>query len=383
MTPLICRIIDCKARLDERMTARYESINFGRYEVIGELGRGSMGVVYKARDPVIGRLVAVKSIPETFGLESGKREEFIKRLRQEAMTAGRLQHPGIVTIYDVGETEQGPFIAMEYLDGVSLRDVISARKEISLYQLADIIAQVGHGLDYAHSRAIIHRDIKPANIMIVADNRVKIMDLGIARLPMSELTKEGKLVGSPSYMSPEQLAGKAIDGRSDLFSLGVSIYQIMTFKKPFPGEDINEICYKIVHDEPVPPSAHDPGLPEELDLFINTALAKRPEERFQSGGELAERLYAIAEASLGERPDEERRDRETGDIRAQGLKKQHEQSSTSNPSLTHTSTIDDIFQDLTRTARIVDLSRQTKKVKWKWWVVIAAAALGLLLLFML
>jgi len=253
---------------------KQQAMKFGRYEMIGELGRGSMGVVYKARDPVIGRMVAIKSIPETFGLSSGKRDEFVVRLRQEAMTAGRLSHPNIVTIFDVGDTPDGPFIAMEYLDGVTLRDVISAGKRITMPQMVEIVIQVAEGLDYAHSKAIVHRDIKPANLMIVADNRVKIMDLGIARIPMSELTKEGKLVGSPSYMSPEQLTGKEVDGRSDLFSLGVSIYQLMTFKKPFPGESINEICYKIVNDDYVPARQLIPELPIGFDDFIRVALAK-------------------------------------------------------------------------------------------------------------
>jgi serine/threonine protein kinase len=235
-------------RENPTMTAEKIPEKFGRYEVIGELGRGSMGMVYKARDPVIGRLVAIKAIPETFGLDPDKRKEYIKRLEREAITAGRLQHPNIVTIYDVGESEYGPYIAMEFLDGITLREIISSGKKLTLVQVAEFIRQAADGLDYAHSRAVIHRDIKPANLMLV-ENIVKIMDLGIARLPVSDLTREGKLVGSPSYMSPEQVQGKQLDGRSDLFSLGIVIYQATTGYKPFSGKDVHEICYKIVTED--------------------------------------------------------------------------------------------------------------------------------------
>jgi len=368
------------------MMSKAAAIKFGRYEVIGEIGRGSMGVVYKARDPAIGRLVAVKSIPETFGLQSGKREEFIKRLRQEAMTAGRLQHHNIVTIYDVGDTAQGPFIAMEYLDGVTLRDVISAGKKVSIAQLLDIISQVADGLDYAHSKAIIHRDIKPANLMIVPDNRVKIMDLGIARIPMSELTREGKLVGSPSYMSPEQLTGKPIDGRSDLFSLGVCIYQLMTAKKPFPGENINEICFKIVNDQFVPPTAHNPELPVEFDDFMSIALAKDPEDRFQSGKEIMEALTVIAEVSHSapgplpgpepEAPEEIKTGAKPDEYSGPGT--------SSNTSLSQSSTIDDIFKELTHSSRIMDLRNQRIESEWNWkWLALAGgAALAVLVILL-
>ena len=359
----------------EQLMTRQEAIKFGRYEVVGEIGRGSMGVVYKARDPVIGRLVAVKSIPETFGLATGKREEFVKRLRQEAMTAGRLSHPNIVIIYDVGEVESGPFIAMEHLDGVTLRDVITAQKRVSLLQLQEIVSQVGEGLDYAHSKAIVHRDIKPANIMIVADNRVKIMDLGIARLPMSELTREGKLVGSPSYMSPEQLSGETIDGRSDLFSLGVCIYQLMTFKKPFPGDSINEICYKIVHEDFTPPSRHQPELPPSFDEFMTVALAKDPDQRFQSGAEMVAALSRMAESSTGSfsasRADSGRplKDEVTA---GGGL----DDRTGSNPSLAQSSNIDDIFKDLTLSSRITDLKRQVQPESGTWKMIGAGALAG-------
>jgi serine/threonine-protein kinase len=306
------------------------------------------------------------------------------------MTAGRLQNPNIVIIFDVGETEQGPFIAMEYLDGVTLRDVITAQKKISLHQLVEIITQVAEGLDYAHGKAIIHRDIKPANLMIVAGNRVKIMDLGIARLPMSELTREGKLVGSPSYMSPEQLSGQTIDGRSDLFSLGVCVYQLMTFKKPFPGENINEICYKIVHDEFLPPSRHNPELPPALDEFMKVALAKAPDQRFQSGRELADALNEVAEGEFsGEAPVpalENGREMSTGIMKEELRRDENSEGSySSNPNLTHSQTINDIFKELTHSSRVMDLSRQragTAGAFW-WWVAAAGLAAVVALLIIL
>jgi len=355
------------------------SMSFGRYQVVAELGRGSMGVVYKARDPAIGRMVAVKSIPETFALEPGKREEFIRRLRQEAMTAGRLQHPNIVTIFDVGETEAGPYIAMEFLDGVTLREVIGAQKKLSLRQLLEVVRQVGEGLDYAHAKAVIHRDIKPANLMIVQGNRVKIMDLGIARIPFSELTKEGKLVGSPSYMSPEQLQGQKIDGRSDLFSLGVTVYQCMTLKKPFPGENINEICLKIVHGKFQPASELRTDLPPGFDAFMETALAKDPDLRFQKGAEMIQALEKLLEAKP--QPAEPTASESVSEGVPPRPPAREDFAVTSNPNLSPTSEIDDIFRDLTTTHRrsltLGDGRGEETGIGWVVWVLLALG-LGLL-----
>ena len=354
------------------------ALSFGRYQVVAELGRGSMGVVYKARDPAIGRMVAVKSIPETFALEPGKREEFIRRLRQEAMTAGRLQHPNIVTIFDVGETEAGPYIAMEFLDGVTLREVIGAQKKLSLRQLLEVVRQVSDGLDYAHAKAVIHRDIKPANLMIVQGNLVKIMDLGIARIPFSELTKEGKLIGSPSYMSPEQLQGQKIDGRSDLFSLGVTIYQCMTLKKPFPGENINEICLKIVHGKFQPPGELRSDLPKGFDAFMETALAKDPDLRFQKGAEMTQALEKLLAAAA--KPGEITASESVSEGVPTRPPAREEFAITSNPNLSPTTEIEDIFRDLTSIHRVISLGTgpgEETGLGWLAWVLLALG-LGLL-----
>lgn len=338
-----------------------------------------MGVVYKAKDPVIGRLVAIKSIPETLGLETGKEQEYIRRLLQEAKAAGSLQHPNIVTIYDAGEAELGPFIAMEYLDGVTLKEIISTGKKLNLAQITEIVRQVGDGLDYASQREIVHRDIKPANLMIVENNLVKIMDLGIARLPFSDLTREGRLVGSPSYMSPEQLRGEKLDGRSDLFSLGVVIYQSVTGKKPFPGQNIQEICFRIINNDFIPPSHLEPSLPAEFDEFMQKALAKSREKRFQSGKEMFEALRKMlvekeqVRASLREEKEKE--------IRTTVVSKEETfQDSSSSTSSSSESAIDDIFRDLTMTHRSLKLSKEKEP---KLWQVILGIIAGMAFLSLL
>ncbi len=358
---------------------------FGRYEVVGELGRGSMGVVYKARDPVIGRLVAIKAIPETFGLEKGKRDEYIKRLEREAITAGRLQHPNIVTIYDVGESDFGPYIAMEYLDGITLREVIVAGKKLSLMQLTEFIRQAGDGLDYAHTKAVVHRDVKPANLMLV-DNVVKIMDLGIARLPVSDLTKEGKLVGSPSYMSPEQIQGQQLDGRSDLFSLAIVIFQAATGYKPFPGEDVHQICYNIVSSDFDPPSSLNPALPASFDELMKKALSKKPDERFQTGQEfflsmrgmlLGQGITPAAEPST----EEPEQTAPLGEAPGGAPEEQSEVEVSSNPNLTVTSDIEDIFRNLTtghRTIRLQDSRSASRVLVWIVWLALILGSAAVL-----
>jgi serine/threonine protein kinase len=357
--------------------------NFGRYQVLGVLGRGSMGVVYKAKDPVIGRLLAVKSVPETLGLDTGKKQEYIKRLLQEAKAAGNLQHPNIVTVFDAGESELGPFIAMEYLDGVTLKEVLTTGKRLSIPQLVELVRQVGEGLDYVHARNIVHRDIKPANLMIVENNLIKIMDLGIARLPFSDLTREGRLVGSPSYMSPEQLQGESLDGRSDLFSLAIVAYQAATGKKPFPGQNIQEICWRIIHDEWVPATEVEPSLPREFDTLLAKALSKDREKRFQTGKLFFEAMRKLMgekpapvekEKPKIEKPVPEKPVENTAPVtRVSAEPSIYDESSSLSTS--SESEIDDIFRDLTHTHRSVNF--RGEETKTKTWQIVLASLLGM------
>ena len=263
----------------------------GRYEVIGELGQGAMGIVYKAKDPLIDRTVAIKTISLNLALE--EKEEYEARFYQEAKAAGRLNHPNIVTIYDVGKTDDVAYIAMEFLQGRELRDVLNETPLLPLDQALDIVVQVAQGLDYAHEYGIVHRDVKPANIMVVRDGHVKITDFGIARMASTSVrTQTGMVLGSPKYMSPEQVMGKQIDNRSDIFSLGVMLYEMLTGQVPFNGENINAIMYQIMNAVPPPPNTLNPALPEMLNFIVAKALAKAPDDRYGDAGELAEDLRA-------------------------------------------------------------------------------------------
>jgi serine/threonine protein kinase len=259
----------------------------GRYEIVAELGRGAMGVVYRATDPNIGRMIALKTMRiDAEGIDS---EELLKRFRQEARAAGVLNHPNVVTIYDAGEHEGLFYMAMEYIEGRTLQTLLAGGRRLAAEQVVDVAKQVCAGLDYAHARGIVHRDIKPANVMITAEGVVKIMDFGIAKTG-SGMTSAGQVLGTPSYMSPEQVRGQALDGRSDLFSLGVVLYESVTGKKPFVGESITAIIYKIVAEDPVPPAEYDPQLHPGLAAIVIKALAKTKEKRYQRGVDLVHDL---------------------------------------------------------------------------------------------
>ena len=228
----------------------------GRYEVLNELGKGAMGVVYLAKDPVIGRLVAIKTIRDSQTEDDdSESREFRERFVREAQTAGILSHPNIVTIHDIGEDTESrtSFIAMEYIEGRNLKSLLADKKKFSWDEVADLIAQIGEALDYAHRKGIIHRDIKPANIIMTTDGKVKITDFGIAKVASSNLTTTGQFLGTPNYMSPEQVSGAPVDGRSDIFSLGVVLYEMLTNRKPFSGDNLTAISYKIVHEDFTPP----------------------------------------------------------------------------------------------------------------------------------
>jgi len=266
----------------------------GRYEVIGELGQGAMGVVYKARDPLIDRVVAIKTINLALALD--EKEEFENRFYQEAKAAGRLSHPNIVTIYDVGKNGDVAYIAMEFLEGRELRDIMDDGGLLPIDQVLDIVAQVAQGLAYAHEHDIVHRDVKPSNVMIVRGRHVKITDFGIARMPSSAVqTQTGMVLGSPKYMSPEQVMGKTIDQRSDIFSLGVMLYEMLTGQAPFNGDNVNAIMYQTLNAIPSPPSTLNPEVPEMINFIVAKALAKKVEDRYQNAMDFSVDLRACRE----------------------------------------------------------------------------------------
>ncbi|OFZ66716.1 MAG: serine/threonine protein kinase [Betaproteobacteria bacterium RBG_16_56_24] len=266
-------------------------IQLGRYEIQGEIGQGAMGVVYKAKDPLIDRVVAIKTI--NLGLALDEKEEYEGRFYQEAKAAGRLSHPNIVTIYDVGKSGDVAYIAMEFLQGQELRDIMNKGGLLPVDQVLDIAAQVAQGLAYAHEHDIVHRDVKPSNIMVSSDGHVKITDFGIARMASSAVrTQTGTVLGSPKYMSPEQVLGKAIDQRSDIFSLGVMLYEMLTGQAPFAGENVNAIMYQTLNTVPVPPNTLNPEVPEMANFIIAKALTKELEDRYQNARDFAADLRA-------------------------------------------------------------------------------------------
>jgi serine/threonine protein kinase len=256
-----------------------------------ELGKGAMGVVFLGRDPVIGRRVALKTIRAT-GEDDSETREFTERFLREAQAAGTLSHPNIVTIHDVGEeVETGTsFIAMEYVEGKNLKQLLKDKVSLSYDRIAEIVTNVGDALDYAHRRGIVHRDVKPANIILTNDGTVKITDFGIAKINSSSLTATGQFLGTPNYMSPEQVTGEVVDGRSDLFSLGVVLYELLTKKKPFAGDNLTSISYKIVHEDYPSPQTYDGAVPAEFNPILARALAKDPAARFQSGKDFVQAL---------------------------------------------------------------------------------------------
>jgi len=276
--------------ISKESTAHLPLTQFGRYKVLELIGRGGMGTVYKGMDPILDRLVALKTIRLDFATSAEEISELKERLVREAKAAGKLSHPNIVTIYDVGEQEGVQYIAMEYLSGYTLESFIKKKKELNYKIVAKIIMQVCAALNYAHQKGIVHRDIKPANIMLLEDFAVKVMDFGIARLGTSSLTQSNVALGTPHYISPEQLEGKPADKRSDIFSLGVVIYEFLTGQKPFKGESISSLMYDILNNTPPLPSALNEKAPLVFDRIISKAMAKNPEERYQETEEIEKTL---------------------------------------------------------------------------------------------
>jgi serine/threonine protein kinase len=262
----------------------------GRYELRDELGRGAMGVVYKAHDPVIGREVAVKTMHLTEAGTEMSRDELVGRFQTEARAAGLLAHPNIVVIYDAGAEGDLFYITMEMVLGRSLQSLMDARQSFSLPRVMKLMEQICSALDFAHQHNVVHRDIKPANLLLTEDDTVKITDFGTAKILQFGTAQTSHVMGTPSYMSPEQVKGKPVDGRSDIFSLGVVLYELMTGEKPFPGQNITTVIYKIINEEPIPPRSLDSSIHPGLSAVITRALSKDPATRFQSCHELLDGL---------------------------------------------------------------------------------------------
>lgn len=258
-----------------------------RYTILKILGRGAFGIVYLAEDPKIGRLVALKTIAPEQGLSKEEEADYKAKIMQEAQSAGKLIHPNIVTVFDVFEFQQNTYIAMEYLDGISLDKYLQEKKTIPTETIIDFMTQCLDGLSYAHKNKLVHRDLKPSNIMIVKDTLAKITDFGLAKRVGVPHSQAGFLVGTPHYMSPEQIDGKPLDGRSDIFSLGVILYELLTRNRPFEGETISQILKKILFDNPKPVLKFDPSIPKQISRIVNKALEKDPNDRFQSAEEFA------------------------------------------------------------------------------------------------
>jgi eukaryotic-like serine/threonine-protein kinase len=265
----------------------------GRYEVSGELGRGAMGVVYKGEDPKIHRTVAIKTL-RLSDFEEDVVGELKERFFREAESAGLLAHPNIVTIYDCGEEHDLAYIAMEYLEGEDLDKFTQKGSLLPLRDTLFIVAHVAEALDYAHSKGIVHRDIKPANIMRLRETKdIKVTDFGIARITSSSKTKTGVVLGTPSYMSPEQVAAKKVDGRTDIFSLGVVLFEMLTGQKPFDADSLTSLMYKIAREQHPAPRSINPRIPQIVEKIIDKALEKDPGKRYQKAGMMAEHLRKV------------------------------------------------------------------------------------------
>ncbi|HUP59442.1 MAG TPA: protein kinase [Thermoanaerobaculia bacterium] len=290
-------------------------MKLARYEIVRELGKGAMGIVYLAKDPVIGRLVALKTIRLGAHADDEETKEFQQRFIREAQAAGILNHPAIVTVHDIGQDDASgtSFIAMEYVEGHNIKEVLNQGRTLTFDQIGDIISQVADALDFAHAKGIVHRDVKPANIILLEGHRAKITDFGIAKIASgaANLTTTGQFLGTPNYMAPEQIKGAPVDGRTDIFSLGICLYECLTRRKPFGGDSLTSISYKIVH-EPFPPLHEiNPQIPDGYEDVVAHALAKDPAKRYQRARDFATALRAVVRGERPVRPNEPLLEEET------------------------------------------------------------------------
>src|SRR5262245_19083046 len=269
--------------------------SLGRYEIVSEIGRGMMGVVYQAKDPTLGRIVALKTINVTFSVSDAERTLFEQRFMNEARLAAGVAHPNIVVVHDVGwdEETRTPYIALEYLKGTLLSDAVPPPLEWR--EALGITARLADALHHAHAQGVVHRDIKPANVMLLPNKEPKIMDFGIARAPTSNLTAAGEFFGTPSYMSPEQAPGDPLDGRSDLFSLGAVLYFLLTGRRAFEGKSVPAILAKVERENPAAPSSITAALPGTVDQIVARLLEKKPALRYQDGLQLGEDIGDVLE----------------------------------------------------------------------------------------
>ncbi len=265
----------------------------GRYEIREEIGRGAMGVVYKAYDPNINRIVAIKTIHQEGGRGTDSCGDVIGRFCREAKTAGKLSHRSIVNIFDAQEEGEIFYIVMEYIRGRALSEMIKYGEKFDMNRALNIVIQLCQGLHHAHVQGIVHRDVKPANIMVLENDEIRITDFGVAKILASDMTHTGSVLGSPSYMAPEQISGRPVDGRTDVFSTGVVLYELLTGERPFKGEDIPSIIYKIVFEKHPSPALINSELPSEIEEVVDKALEKKPEDRYESAEKFAERLCEL------------------------------------------------------------------------------------------
>src|SRR6204780_4752051 len=283
-------------------TGRVPMEKIGRYQVLGEIGRGAMGVVYRAQDPAIGRIIAIKTIRLSDFTDEAERERLRERLFREAQSAGMLSHPNIVTIYDIAEENGLAYIFMECVDGPSLDKVLNGAEAIRSENALSILRQTATALDYAHQKGIVHRDIKPANILIHERTHAKITDFGVAKIMSQQMTQSGVMMGTPNYMSPEQVQGHAVDGRADQFSLAVIAYEILTGEKPFLADQLPALLFRIVREDPVPPQRLNPTVGPQGEMVLKKALAKSANDRYGACIEFVDALAVALQSSPGWRP---------------------------------------------------------------------------------